>query len=128
MVSNINIENLKHVLAEFITNIPQPTKNPIAKNETKKMNPKEIIEYTHQYLGSLGFQYQYEEIANFYLALKAKPFVILAGISGTGKTQLPRKFAEAIGMSKEQVIQVPVRPDWTDGSDLLGYTSLDGSV
>lgn len=125
LVSNIDIENLKHFLAEFITNIPQPTKNPIAKNETKKMNPKEIIEHTHLYLGSVGFQYQYEEIANFYLALKAKPFVILAGISGTGKTQLPRKFAEAIGMSKEQVIQVPVRPDWTDGSDLLGYTGLD---
>jgi 5-methylcytosine-specific restriction endonuclease McrBC GTP-binding regulatory subunit McrB len=61
------------------------------------------------------------------LALRAKPFVILAGISGTGKTQLPRKFAAALGFSKEQVIQLPVRPDWTDSSDLLGYTSLDGN-
>ena len=89
------------------------------------MTPKETIRHSHQYIASNGFQYQYEEIANFYLALKAKPFVILAGISGTGKTMLPRKFASAVGMSKAQVILVPVRPDWTDGSDLLGYVGLD---
>ncbi|MCW3102344.1 MAG: hypothetical protein JWO09_784 [Bacteroidetes bacterium] len=85
-----------------------------------------ILKHVHAYMASCGFQYREEEIANFYLALKTKPFVILAGISGTGKTQLPRKFAAAVGMDESQVIQVPVRPDWTDGSDLLGYTSLDG--
>ena len=36
-----------------------------------------------------------------------------------------RKFAEALGFSEEQVIQIPVRPDWTDSSDLLGIQSLD---
>lgn len=95
---------------------------------SKKFNvlkTREILKSTIIYISSKGFQYQEDEIANFYLALKTKPFVILAGISGTGKTQLPRKFAEALGMSKDQVIQVPVRPDWTDGSDLLGYTGLD---
>lgn len=96
-------------------------------NQSLNMPNKEIIQHVHNYITDRGFQYQYEEIANFYLALCAKPFVILAGISGTGKTQLPRKFADSLGFSKEQVIQLPVRPDWTDGSDLLGYTSLDGN-
>ncbi len=85
------------------------------------------IHHCHAYITAKGFRYQYEEIANFYLALRTKPFVILAGISGTGKTQLPRKFAEALGFSQEQVVQVAVRPDWTDSSDLLGYTALDGN-
>ncbi len=89
------------------------------------MTPKEIIAHVHGYMRSKGFQYHLDEIANFYLALKTKPFVILAGISGTGKSQLPKQFANAIGMETEQVILVPVRPDWTDGSDLLGYTGLD---
>lgn len=93
--------------------------------KTSTKTPQEIVSHAHKYITSLGFRYQPEEIANFYLALRAKPFVILAGISGTGKTQLPRKFAEALGFS-ERVTQLPVRPDWTDGSDLLGYTSLDG--
>ncbi len=92
----------------------------------KELTPKELIDHVYGYITSLGFRYSYEEVANFYLALRAKPFVILAGISGTGKTQLPRKFAEAIGFNmEEQIKQVPVRPDWTDGSELLGYTSLN---
>ena len=122
---NINIvyskilyhSEIKKIWYEEVENKPTTEKN---------MSIKEIIIQIHKYIVSEGFQYQYEEIANFYLSLKAKPFVILAGISGTGKTQLPRKFAKAIGMI-DQVSQIPVRPDWTDGSELLGYTSLDGS-
>lgn len=91
------------------------------------LEAKTIIDHVYKYITNCGFRYQYEDIANFYLSLKTKPFVILAGISGTGKTQLPRRFAEAVGMAKDQLIQIPVRPDWTDASDLIGYTALDGS-
>ncbi len=102
--------------------------NKLRTNEEEAQNTAKnsILKHISRYLVSKGFRYTKEEIANFYLSLKTKPFVILAGISGTGKTQLPRKFAEALGMSKDQLIQVPVRPDWADGSDLLGYTGLDG--
>ena len=108
---------------ESFTKLPEQPKN--GKNKKGIKTPQEIIRHAQQYMVSIGFQYKYEEIANFYLALRAKPFVILAGISGTGKTQLPRKFASAVGMTNEQVILVPVRPDWTDGSDLLGYVGLN---
>lgn len=110
------------------------TDNEVAVKTMKKMTPivksslsvKEILLSASQYIKASGFKYHFEEIANFYLSLRAKPFVILAGISGTGKTQLPRKFGESLGFDmEEQIIQVPVRPDWTDGSELLGYTSLD---
>lgn len=97
------------------------------KPKQNKITPKELVNHAYEYITKSGFQYHNEEIANFYLALRAKPFVILAGISGTGKTQLPRKFAASLGFSKEQIIQLPVRPDWTDSSDLLGYTSLEGN-
>lgn len=93
--------------------------------ETYSRISKSEIKAIKDHIARKGYQYQYDEIANFFLSVKTKPFVILAGISGTGKTQLPRKFAEAVGMESDQVIQVPVRPDWTDGSDLLGYTGLD---
>ena len=39
-------------------------------------------------------------IENFYLSLKTKPLVILAGISRTGKTKLVKLFAEAIGATE----------------------------
>jgi MoxR-like ATPase len=94
---------------------------------TNVLNIKNHLEHIETYIEQKGFFFNEGEITNFYLSLKTKPFVILAGISGTGKTQLPRLFAEAIGMSKDQVIQIPVRPDWTDASDLIGYTSLKGN-
>ncbi len=66
-----------------------------------KRTPKQLIQHVFEYISNEGFHYQKDEIANFYLSLRTKPFVILAGISGTGKTQLPRKFADALGFSKE---------------------------
>ena len=99
----------------------------INSNPLPTLTTRLIIEHIESFIKSEGFNFKREEIANFYLSLKTKPFVILAGISGTGKTQLPRLFAKAVGMDKEtQVIQVPVRPDWTDASDLIGYTALNG--
>jgi MoxR-like ATPase len=94
---------------------------------TPFLNTKAYLEHIETYIEQKGFNFKKSEVINFYLSLKTKPFVILAGISGTGKTQLPRLFAEAIGMRKDQVIQIPVRPDWTDASDLIGYTSLQGN-
>ncbi len=99
------------------------------KKNSDSSNVKEIITVIAKYIKDQGFHFTYKEIANFYLSLKTKPFVILAGISGTGKSQLPKLFARSLGLNTGNgyVSLVPVRPDWTDGSDLLGYTGLDGS-
>ena len=64
------------------------------------------------------------QIAAYVAALRTKPLVILAGVTGTGKSTLPRLVAEATGGAAELV---PVRPDWTDSSDVLGYTDLHGT-
>lgn len=84
---------------------------------------KDIVEYIHKYISAKGFIYDEDLIKNFYLSLKSKPFVILAGTSGTGKTKLVKLFAEAIGAEYKLV---PVRPDWSDSSDLFGYFDLNG--
>ena len=55
----------------------------------------------------------------------SKPFLILAGISGTGKTRFVRQQAELTG--KNNYCLVSVRPDWHEPSDLLGYISHLGS-
>jgi hypothetical protein len=57
-----------------------------------------------------------------------KPFILLAGISGTGKTrfvtQQANKSAEQFGLREgDNYCLVPVRPDWHEPSDLLGYIS-----
>lgn len=52
-----------------------------------------------------------------------KPFILLAGISGTGKTRFVRQQAKWIGTLEENYQLVSVRPDWHEPSDLLGYIS-----
>ena len=59
-----------------------------------------------------------------------KPFLLLAGISGTGKTRFVREQAKASRpeASPENYCLIPVRPDWHEPSDLLGYvTRIGGS-
>lgn len=84
---------------------------------------KEILSRIKLYISSKGFRYEDGLIENFYLSLKSKPFVILAGVSGTGKTRLVKLFAEAIGAKYKMV---PVRPDWSDSSDIFGHINLNG--
>jgi MoxR-like ATPase len=91
-------------------------------------NDKELITHIHNYIQSKGFHYEKEEVKNLYLSLRSKPFVILSGISGTGKTKMVQWFAESVGATEEngQFSLIPIRPDWNDGSDLLGYVDIKG--
>ena len=90
-------------------------------------NINEEVTYIHNYITSKGFYYTKELITNFYLSLKTKPFVILSGISGTGKSKIVELFAEAVGANRdnERFKLVPVRPDWSDATDLLGYRNIE---
>ncbi|MEK3833360.1 MrcB family domain-containing protein [Paenibacillus sp. FSL R7-0128] len=87
-----------------------------------------ILHHIQSHIRRQGFFFPEHLIENFYLSLKAKPFVILAGISGTGKTRLVKLFAEALGAMRDngQYTLIPVRPDWSDPADLLGYKDLSG--
>ena len=63
-------------------------------------------------------------IRRYHLSLKSRGFVVLSGVSGTGKTWLAQSYARAVGA---RFLVVPVAPNWTTNEDLLGYRSpLDG--
>ena len=84
------------------------------------------IDEIFEYINSKGFVYDEKLLKNFYLSLKSKPFVLLAGTSGTGKTRLVRLFAEAIGAyGSGRYKQIAVKPDWSDSMDLFGHVNLD---
>lgn len=56
----------------------------------------------------------------------AKPFLLLAGISGVGKTRFVREQANASRKDLSNYCFIPVRPDWHEPSDLLGYITRLG--
>ena len=76
------------------------------------------------------------EISNFYrsyiTAIKSKPFLLLAGISGTGKSRIVRELAKACWEKGSTEYEDPkpknfemvqVKPNWHDSSELIGYVS-----
>lgn len=110
--------------ASYYTDVFQENSQESYDGDEKMDNGKSaIIQRISRYIDSKGFFYSDGLIQNFYLSLKAKPFVILAGTSGTGKTRLVKLFAESIGA---EYMMVPVRPDWSDSSDLFGHVDLNG--
>lgn len=93
-----------------------------------EMTSNNIIKQIYNFISARGFLYSDKDITNLYLSLRSKPFVILSGISGTGKTKIVQLFANAVGATQEngRYRLISVRPDWSDSSDLLGYTNLKG--
>lgn len=72
------------------------------------------------------------EYLDILTAIKTKPFILLAGISGTGKSRLVRTLAFKSCSEKElrdnrgkpgNFELIPVRPNWHDSSELMGYVS-----
>lgn len=74
-----------------------------------------------------GFLYDETDLVHFHTAMKTGSFVLLAGMAGIGKSQLPRLYARALGLNSTgsgvagRYLHVPVRPTWTDESDVFGY-------
>ncbi len=73
-----------------------------------------------------------ENKSKYYSALRTKPFMLLAGISGTGKSRIVREFAfkscpeelqDADGTTPGNYCMVEVKPNWHDSTELLGYWS-----
>lgn len=73
------------------------------------------------YLKSKGYHFFTYLVSQFYTALKTKGFVILSGLTGTGKTKIAQELAELLDDSKKNLLFLPVRPDWRDSKALLGY-------
>ncbi|MFW1747243.1 McrB family protein [Acinetobacter guillouiae] len=103
------------------------TSAPFAQTLYSSHEIKKII-----WVADFDFIYQFEsndEIPQaapiFYTSFSnlSKPFLLLAGVSGTGKTRFVREQVKTTGKLDQTYCLVPVRPDWHEPSDLLGYIS-----
>ena len=71
----------------------------------------------------------------YLTAIRTKPFLLLAGISGTGKSRIVREFAfkscpkylqDKAGTTPGNYCMIEVKPNWHDSTELLGYYSRLG--
>jgi hypothetical protein len=123
-----DLEQVLCVYDQYLEQQPfADTEPPLAMVCAPPQGEFQIDSAIHQLISCIearGFVYEQWQIAQYVTAIRTKPFVILAGISGTGKSKLPALVAEATGGA---ATLLPVRPDWTDSADVLGYTNLEGN-
>src|SRR5581483_11705774 len=86
---------------------------------------EELLAYLERYVAAQGFTYPPLTVRDYAISLQTRPFALLSGLSGTGKSRLTSLFAEALtGHADAQYRLLPVRPDWADSTPLLGYVNL----
>ena len=81
---------------------------------------EDFIKAFHKAAEDAGLTYDLALVKRFVCALLAKPFVVLTGLSGSGKTKLAQAFTQWIAVSETARI-VPVGADWANNEKLLGY-------
>lgn len=81
-------------------------------------NEKKAVSYLQAYMRNKGIMYRRSVLEDFFALISTHDLIILAGDSGSGKTNLVKSFAEAVGGKS---VIIPVKPNWTSAEDLLGY-------
>ncbi len=112
----ITIAEPKDPYSPPVNNVTTPS--PVWANVTET----ELLAHVQAYIAARGYYFSDEAIANYHISLKTRPFVILAGLSGTGKSKLTQLYAEALGCeSNDTYLRLAVQPNWTEVRYLLGY-------
>lgn len=90
-------------------------------NKKIKSNVKFDINLFIENILESGLIFSDTLINRFVSSLLTKPFVLLTGLSGSGKTKIAQSFVQWICQDKSQYKIIPVGADWTNREPLLGY-------
>lgn len=77
-----------------------------------------LLDQIHAYLSQKNMIYPRKLLEDFLTLLRTNDLIILAGLSGSGKTNLVKSFANAVN---GKAVIIPVKPNWTSSEDLVGY-------
>lgn len=111
------IKNTSRPYSQLVM-VKQPKKN----DNTKYQNSSFLMNQIVSSISSTGLIYSDTLIKRLAYSLLAKPFVILSGLAGSGKTQLALAFAKCMSENiEEQVCTISIGADWTNREPLLGY-------
>jgi energy-coupling factor transporter ATP-binding protein EcfA2 len=73
--------------------------------------------------------YDQNDLKNLHISLKTGNLTILAGMSGTGKSELARLYADALGLKEnDNFLFLPVSPAFTEPSDILGFLNQQTGI
>ena len=89
------------------------------KSINNNVSLKDLVSYIRDY-GAANENLYYSEkmLQCFFASMASSQMIILQGLSGTGKSSLPRLFRKALNF---ELGLFPVQPSWRDNRELLGY-------
>ncbi|MFN3259904.1 MAG: hypothetical protein ACE37J_05020 [Pikeienuella sp.] len=100
---------------------PDCVKKPAVLRGKASRTEEDAIQDVAAKLRGHGLNYHERTLRGFHTSLKINDvaqITVLAGVSGTGKSLLPRRYAEALGI---HFLQIAVEPRWDSPQDLLGF-------
>ncbi|OBA78148.1 hypothetical protein A9W99_04110 [Mycobacterium sp. 1164966.3] len=111
-------------LAAHLTSIPVAARSTPTSPEAPM--PSELFQEFANAVEASGLRFPAGSnlVRSFLSSLLAKPFAILTGLAGSGKTQLAMRLGEWFGTDehgRHRHVVVPVRPDWTGPESIFGY-------
>ena len=129
--SRLDLESLKSILAKTYpqfaikndSSFYQLISSSIRINSSKIKQITFDCEQFKNDTNNARLKYNTSLITRYISSLATKPFVLLSGLSGSGKTKLAQSFAQWICEDEKQYCIVPVGADWTNREPLLGYVN-----
>jgi len=96
-------------------------KYPKLNEDGKEISEREWLDKIKDGIRDEGFEFSDRLVEAFHTCVKTaiwSPITVLAGVSGTGKSELPRLYSQYGGLL---FVNTPVKPDWDSPSSMLGY-------
>lgn len=115
-VASLNLDGLK-TSKEYIQIVTDSSTKGVASIKETIFSPDIFCHFYRK----AGLDFDIELISRFAASLQSKPFVILSGLTGSGKTKLAESFAMCIAENDDQWMFLAVGADWTNRDSLLGF-------
>ncbi len=118
-------ERLQQIQTGVITRLQGENSLPVWPADTKEISWLNTIK---KKISNYGLEFDHRILYSFHTALKISewsPLTILAGVSGTGKSELPKLYSHFGGIN---FMSVPVQPNWDSQESMLGYFNAIDNV
>lgn len=95
-----------------------------SQEELEDRDYEDIIIGFKEFCSGQGYYYEEDLIRRFVMSLETKRFLLITGISGTGKTKIAELWVKYLNCEKDRSIRISVGSNWNDNKKLLGFKNI----